>query len=236
MICVASFLILGILGIFSISYRELAREAFHCVFLRVRLRPCDTGFDTRMKSKITAKLMRFPRIAVAWRRHFEAISFAFTLIMAASSYFSAAAIYNLIRHGTCAPGEPCVIASLPEALSQPFQMPSGVAGTLNPHKVEVDFFFDEGACPNYARINEFFEQRIKANYPVIVNQYEINKPGNSELARRLARAYRTEPRIPMFFVGDVCIKECSRAALRQLEEAVRATIRSGASGPLSRLE
>ena len=236
MICVASFLVLSILGAFSIRHRALAKEAWRCVFLRLRLRPCETGFDVKMKSKITARLMRHPGIANFWRRHFQAISFAFTLLMVVSFYLTTAATYNIIRYGTCSPGRPCVLDSFPEALSEKFHIPSTWAGGRDKRVVEIDFFYDASACPNFERINEFFEQRIKAVYPAEINQYEISRPGNSELARKLAKTYGTAPRSPMIFVGDFCIKECTRAGLRELEEAVRATIRTGSSAPMSRLK
>ena len=235
MICIAAFLVLGILGIFSIKYRALTKEAFHCVFLRVQFRPCETGFDLKMKSRITAKLIRFPRIARIWRKHFQVISLIFTLLLGASFYFSTKTVYNIVRYGTCTPGKPCILTSFPARLLTPFHISPEDAEVLKVHKIEIYFFY-ERSCPNYRHINDFFKQRIKQNYPVIINQYEVNKSSNLGLAKKLAKAYDTKLKFPIFFVGNIYIKGCDRVALRKLEEAVRSTIRARAPSPLSRLE
>ncbi len=52
MFCIVAFIVLSILGIFSATNRALAREAMDCVFRRVTLRPCNTGFDEKMKARI----------------------------------------------------------------------------------------------------------------------------------------------------------------------------------------
>ncbi len=52
MFCIVAFVVLSILGIFSASNRVLAREALDCVLRRVTLRPCNTGFDEKMKAKL----------------------------------------------------------------------------------------------------------------------------------------------------------------------------------------
>ena len=103
MICLLSLIVFGILGIFSAKYRKLSKEAFSCVFLRIQLKPCDTGMDTRVKSKITSKLMRFPRLAKLWYRHFEIISWMFVLLMFGSFFFAVSGLYNLYAHGSCDP-------------------------------------------------------------------------------------------------------------------------------------
>ena len=55
MICIVAMIIAGILGIFSASYREIAKDAFNCVFKNLTLRKCDSGADQRLKTAITSK-------------------------------------------------------------------------------------------------------------------------------------------------------------------------------------
>ena len=57
MFCIVAFIVLSIISIFSVSHRALAKEAFDCVFRRVTLRPCNTGFQEKMKAQITGKLL-----------------------------------------------------------------------------------------------------------------------------------------------------------------------------------
>lgn len=54
MLCLAALVVFSILGIFSASYRPLAREAFNCVFRKMTLRSCNTGFDQKIKTKLTS--------------------------------------------------------------------------------------------------------------------------------------------------------------------------------------
>ncbi len=50
--CVVALVVLSIMGIFSASNRALAKEAFDCVFRRITLRPCPTGFDEKIKARV----------------------------------------------------------------------------------------------------------------------------------------------------------------------------------------
>lgn len=102
MICVIALVIFGLLGLFSLKYRFLAKEAFECVFNRLRLRPCQTGLDQRIKSKIVAKVLKRHQATGKFiNKYFEAISWFFVLITFISFAYSAFSIYNLIRYKTC---------------------------------------------------------------------------------------------------------------------------------------
>ena len=57
MFCLIALIIFSILGIFSATHRQLAKEALDCVFRRVTLRPCNTGFDKKVKGKVIGKLL-----------------------------------------------------------------------------------------------------------------------------------------------------------------------------------
>ncbi|MBR9683088.1 thioredoxin domain-containing protein [Candidatus Woesearchaeota archaeon] len=102
MICVIALVVFGILGIFSATHRKVALEAFDCVFRRVTLRKCETGLDKRLKSQITGKLMiKRPKLARFTFRHFEAISWFFTIIFIVSIIYTGIGGYNYYLYGNC---------------------------------------------------------------------------------------------------------------------------------------
>ena len=70
--CIVALIVFGIMGIFSGYYRNLAKEALSCVLKTVVLKPCDTGFDDKMKAKITGKIAKTsPKTAKAIYKHFQ---------------------------------------------------------------------------------------------------------------------------------------------------------------------
>lgn len=112
MICLIALVVFGILGLFSAKYRTIAKEAFDCVFKRITLRKCTTGLDKRLKAQITGKVMRkHPKLGGAIYKHFEAISWVFTIAMILSLGYSVYSFYNLYLYGDCngpTPGGFCV--------------------------------------------------------------------------------------------------------------------------------
>ena len=113
-ICIAAAVILGIMGIFSARYRKWAKEAFSCVGRRLTLRPCESSFNQQVKAKITSKLLnRSPGSARFINKHFEALSWIFTIILFTSIFLTALAVYNIAIFGTCDPVNPgqCVITA-----------------------------------------------------------------------------------------------------------------------------
>lgn len=106
-VCLIALVVFGFLAIFSATYRPAAKEALHCVFRRVTLRKCETGFDKRLKAKIAGKLMvRHPRLARFVFKRFELLSWFFTVLLILSLAYSGYSIYNLAVHGTCDPQNP----------------------------------------------------------------------------------------------------------------------------------
>ncbi len=102
MICILALIVFGVLGIFSATHREMALEAFDCVFRRVTLRKCDSGLDRRLKSQITGKLMaKNPAVARLAFRHFELISWFFTILFVASTVYAGIGGYNYYLYGNC---------------------------------------------------------------------------------------------------------------------------------------
>jgi Ni,Fe-hydrogenase I cytochrome b subunit len=102
MICLLTFIVFGILGIFSASHREIAKEAFQCVFKRTTFRKCDSGTDIKVKGKIVGTLMKkSPKSAKIVHNHFEFISWIFTILFFVSLIYSGVSAYNLIVHDNC---------------------------------------------------------------------------------------------------------------------------------------
>ncbi len=101
-VCFIALFVFGFLAIFSARYRPFAKEAFNCVFKMMTLRKCDTGFDKKLKAKITGKLMnKSPKTGAFVYKYFDAISWIFTIIMIASLFYSAITIYNLAVYKNC---------------------------------------------------------------------------------------------------------------------------------------
>jgi len=102
MLCFASLLIFGILSIFSAKYRSLAGEALDCVFRRVTLRPCTTGFDVKIKSTLLSWILkRSPVLAKLISRRFDLIAFIFLFVFLFSAAYSIRGIYNYWAFGNC---------------------------------------------------------------------------------------------------------------------------------------
>lgn len=114
-VCIIAFVVLAFMGIFSAKYRTYAKESGRCVFRMATLRPCDTDFDQKVKSKITTKLMtKSPKAAGFVYKRFNVISWIFVIIFFISIALTASAVYNLAVYGTCDPytGD-CIFATDP---------------------------------------------------------------------------------------------------------------------------
>ena len=102
MFCIVSFIVLSILGIFSASNRELASEALDCVFRRVTLRPCNTGFDEKMKAKILGVVItRSEGAARFLNRNFERLAWVFFVIFLASMVMFLRGLFLFYTTGSC---------------------------------------------------------------------------------------------------------------------------------------
>ncbi len=102
MFCIVAFVVLSVLGIFSATNRQLAKEALDCVFRRVTLRPCNTGFDEKVKSKILGSVINRSEGAARFlNKNFELLSWIFFILMIASTVYSARSLYLFYVSGSC---------------------------------------------------------------------------------------------------------------------------------------
>ncbi|MFZ3011452.1 MAG: thioredoxin domain-containing protein [Minisyncoccia bacterium] len=100
--CLIALIVFGVMGIFSASHRALAREAFDCIFRRVTLRPCNTGFQDKIKGKILSKLIaRSTFLAKMVNKHYEVLSWIFFILMVGSTGYVLYGGYNFYVYGSC---------------------------------------------------------------------------------------------------------------------------------------
>lgn len=102
MFCIAALIVLSILGIFSATHRQLAKEALDCVLRRVTLRPCTTGFKEKMKGKILGKLLNRSVVAAKlFNKYFEVLAWILMILMVWSTVWSVRGVYNFYFYGSC---------------------------------------------------------------------------------------------------------------------------------------
>ncbi|MBS3068832.1 thioredoxin domain-containing protein [Candidatus Micrarchaeota archaeon] len=135
MICFIALFVFGVLSIFSAKYRPFAKQAFDCTFRRLTLRACNTSLEEEVKSKTVAwALSKNAAFAKLLNRHWELLSWAFTLLMFASLAYSLLGLVNYIYYGDCngpTPGGFCIYSELfGNGTANPSQLiaPSSLAG------------------------------------------------------------------------------------------------------------
>jgi hypothetical protein len=104
MFCIAAFIILAIISVFSARYRKLAKKAWSCTLRRVTLRPCDTSFKEETKNKLLSHVAKkTPRLVKTADVGIEVASFALVVLTIWSVLVVLEAGLNLFVWGTCAP-------------------------------------------------------------------------------------------------------------------------------------
>ncbi len=101
-LCFVAMFVFGVMGIFSATHRKIAWEAFDCVFRKITFRKCQTGLDTKLKSQIVGKLLKFsPKTGRFVFKHFQIMSWLFTALFIWSMVATAIAGYNFYAYGNC---------------------------------------------------------------------------------------------------------------------------------------
>lgn len=104
MFCIAAFIILAIISIFSASHRDLAKKAWSCTVRRVTFRPCDTSFKEEAKSKLLSRVAnRTPKLVKAADVGIEIASFILVVLTIWSLFTAVESGLNLFVWGTCNP-------------------------------------------------------------------------------------------------------------------------------------
>lgn len=104
MFCIAAFIVLAIISIFSARYRKLAGKAWSCTLRRVTFRPCDTSFKEETKNQLLSHVAkRTPRLVKAADIGIEVASFLLVILTIWSLFVALEAGLNLFVWGTCNP-------------------------------------------------------------------------------------------------------------------------------------
>jgi hypothetical protein len=163
-LCVIAFVVLAIMSLFSAKYRPLAKEAFRCVFLKMTLRPCESGLDQKIKMKVVSGVFdRSPAAGQFVNRHFEILSWIFVILTFASFILVAQGVYNLYLYGTCDPVHPeqCLVTGV---LGQPICPNSFEGIDVGPDNASVTIIeFGCFTCP-YTKASEDAVRDILSRY------------------------------------------------------------------------
>jgi hypothetical protein len=146
MFCLIALIVFSVVGIFSATHRRLAKQAFDCVFRRLTLRPCDTGFDKKIKGKVIGKLLnKSPKLAKGVNRFWEPLSWFLVIVFFVSLFFSGRTVYNLVRYKTCDPAnsQGCILTG--QSVDTPKCSPSSHCEICNCGVNEADC-----QAPDYA--------------------------------------------------------------------------------------
>jgi hypothetical protein len=246
-ICIVAAIVLGILGIFSARYRKIAREAFSCVKRMATFRPCETGFDDKVRSHVTSKLMkRSERLAGWFYRNFRLLSVLFTVTFFLSAGYTAYTVYNLVTYGTCDPVNPqnCVFSpgTDPNRVICPYQnfsVSAGVATIGNFMNIEsatiegrpAVYFFGTTRCPHCAWERPIFlnmTAKFSGYIDVKVTEIDLEQPA---LEMEIFKHYSPDGRIPLIVIGGKYFRVGSGESLGQtMEENVLTAILCKVSG------
>ncbi len=216
-ICIVALVVFGILGIFSARYRKIAKEAFSCVKDMLTFRPCKTGFDDKVRSHVTAKLMkRSERLAGWFYRNFKFLSVLFTVSFFISAGYSAYTVYNLAVYGTCDPVNPqnCVFSpgTDPNRVICPYQglsINASVATIGNFRNIESAtiegrpsvYFFGTTWCPHCAWERPIFlnvTAKFSGFIDVKVTEIDLQQP---TLEMEIFKHYSPDGKIPVIIIG-----------------------------------
>jgi len=104
MFCIAAFIVLAIISIFSASQRKLAKKAWSCTMRRVTFRPCDSSFKEETKNKILSHVAnKTPHLVKAADIGIEVASFALVILTIWSLLAVVQSGLDLFVWGTCTP-------------------------------------------------------------------------------------------------------------------------------------
>src|SRR3989344_3494204 len=101
-LCFIALPIFLILGIFSVKYRILARDALECIGRTVTFRKCKSQLDERIRSHLTGKAMKVSqRFGMFIYKRFQIISILVIILIILSLFFSITGFANYLKYGNC---------------------------------------------------------------------------------------------------------------------------------------
>ncbi|KFF60571.1 hypothetical protein JF66_03580 [Cryobacterium sp. MLB-32] len=102
MFCIAAFIVLVVMAIFSARYRRYVGKAWTCTWRRVTFRPCDTTFKQDVKDHLLAPIAaRRPGLVRPASITLEVLAVLVILTTVWSGYTVVKSAANLYVYGTC---------------------------------------------------------------------------------------------------------------------------------------
>lgn len=181
MFCIAAFIVLVILSIFSATHRKLLKKAWGCVAKRVTFRPCDTKFKEEIKAKLLSKVaLKKPRLVKAADIGLEVGAFIVILLTVWSLYVVVKSGLNLYVYGTCNPSNSASCSLGAEACSIETVKPSFVTSVkeFKVHTWFINEFKDFGKTVSNipTRMQTWEPEKYLPEYVTYKNSYDSNKP------------------------------------------------------------
>jgi hypothetical protein len=124
MFCIAAFIILAVMAVFSARYRRYVGTAWNCVWRRVTFRPCDTTFKQDIKDHLLAPVAaRRPGLVRPASVALEILAVLVILTTVWSGYTVVKSAVNLYVYGTCNKQDSASCTLGAEACSIPVETP-----------------------------------------------------------------------------------------------------------------
>lgn len=104
MLCILSFFVFAVLGIFSASHRPLAKKAWYCLVRKIQFKPCDINFNEELKGKMLGKLIfTHPRLGSFLYKWADTLAVIFVIISIWSLWSVVRSGVYLAAYDTCDP-------------------------------------------------------------------------------------------------------------------------------------
>lgn len=118
MFCIAAFIVLLVVGIFSAKYRLMMKQAWGCVGRKFTLRPCDTNFKKDLKDHMLAKVAnKSPKMVKTADITIEFGAIVIVILTIWSLGVVLISGLNLYVYGTCSPSNASACSLGAEACS-----------------------------------------------------------------------------------------------------------------------
>lgn len=191
MVCIAAFIILGVVGVFvaiiSIfkpsvwkKYKKLMKKSAGCLGKKVRLQKCETGFKEDVKNSMLSRvLIKHPKWVTPLSWIIEILSVIFVLIVVWAILTSIKSLLALWALGSCNVTKPSACTMGAEMCSIDESEPQNLGESIGRWFEEWGEIF--GAIPDKFRTYE--AEDFELNY-ITVNEGDItssdNNPDSSE--------------------------------------------------------
>lgn len=192
MFCIAAFIILLIISVFSARHRSMLKKAWGCVTRRLTFRPCESNFKEELKSKLLSKVaLKKPKLVKAADIGLEVAAFLVLFVTIWSVYVVVKSGLNLYVYGTCNPSNSASCSLGAEACSIETEKTSFVSSVrqLSVHTWVAQEFNDLGKtiatiptrmqtwnAADYAPLNATYKTTYDPSKPTAL---EVFDPGCS---------------------------------------------------------